>query len=540
MKRKSVLIQLLFLFSCNIYSQLNKFDKHMAYYYDNGVDYHNLVQTNDKGYALCRGAYDTLSHLYVCELIKCDKAGTPVWAKQLNKSVTGTEKFNTNSMIKTADGGLLIGTSVSSSGNPQIVLVKTDNVGTIEWSEKYPAEGLSTVTCIKQTSDLGYIISGSTTDTVNQQFAYIFKIDASGNYDWGKKCVISGNATGSFSAVDEIPGQGYIAAGSSGSFALIVKLDLAGNLVWDKNILGFYGSIAAVISTSDSAFVFGGAANDSAMAIYGALKIFKTDRSGNMLWMKSISPTSSYYNGSYISDIHEKMNGDFVLSGYLADPIPTQMLTQIDKDGNVKWCQQYYYTYHTFNYQTSSFQITTDMGFVYCLLGGTHTGAGATNNFSTVLVKTDSTGIVDCDGNSYPLNLINYSSVPLSNTVISNSGSASSYSATFSSVAFIPDTVICETILDVPTAGILENVEQIDFEIYPNPAENELTVLLAENNPGNIIFSIYDVMGRMVSMKKQETQKDVMSIDISNLQSGMYLLKVMDGEKSTTKRFVKK
>ncbi|MGZ4035652.1 MAG: PKD domain-containing protein [Bacteroidia bacterium] len=89
--------------------------------------------------------------------------------------------------------------------------------------------------------------------------------------------------------------------------------------------------------------------------------------------------------------------------------------------------------------------------------------------------------------------------------------------------------------------GIKEIASQINFSIYPDPAENELTVSFADNNIEKTTLSIYDMMGRIVSMKKSQVQKNNnINVDISNLDPGMYLLKVVDGGRSTTKRFVKK
>lgn len=88
--------------------------------------------------------------------------------------------------------------------------------------------------------------------------------------------------------------------------------------------------------------------------------------------------------------------------------------------------------------------------------------------------------------------------------------------------------------------GIKEIDPQINFSIYPNPAESELTISFANNNLEKTLISIYDVMGRIVSPEKSQIQNTIINVDISNLTPGIYLLKVVDGGRTTTKRFVKK
>lgn len=79
------------------------------------------------------------------------------------------------------------------------------------------------------------------------------------------------------------------------------------------------------------------------------------------------------------------------------------------------------------------------------------------------------------------------------------------------------------------TTGISE-VEDLSFSLYPNPANGYVVIA---SNINNAILTIYDIQGRLVA--EQELNATTNLIDITNLNSGMYLAKVGN----TVKRFVK-
>lgn len=73
--------------------------------------------------------------------------------------------------------------------------------------------------------------------------------------------------------------------------------------------------------------------------------------------------------------------------------------------------------------------------------------------------------------------------------------------------------------------------------IYPNPATTNITINFTSTSK-NASIKIYDVRGRLVksiaNVKSGET-----TFNISELESGLYLVNVNDGNISTTKRFIK-
>ena len=89
----------------------------------------------------------------------------------------------------------------------------------------------------------------------------------------------------------------------------------------------------------------------------------------------------------------------------------------------------------------------------------------------------------------------------------------------------------------ISMTGITDLSNDNSLSIYPNPANDNITINFTSTSK-NVSVKIYDATGRLVkniaNVKAGET-----SISISELESGLYLLNLQDGNNSTTKRFIK-
>ncbi|MDA9339557.1 T9SS type A sorting domain-containing protein [Polaribacter sp.] len=82
----------------------------------------------------------------------------------------------------------------------------------------------------------------------------------------------------------------------------------------------------------------------------------------------------------------------------------------------------------------------------------------------------------------------------------------------------------------------IADAKRLNFEMYPNPAVTELTIQLPSGaNEANVEF--YDYMGRLTLSQKISISDP--QINVSNLSSGMYLLKVLSDDKIGTQKFIK-
>ncbi|TYA52402.1 T9SS type A sorting domain-containing protein [Formosa maritima] len=93
---------------------------------------------------------------------------------------------------------------------------------------------------------------------------------------------------------------------------------------------------------------------------------------------------------------------------------------------------------------------------------------------------------------------------------------------------------ICEE----PTMSIAENTFE-DFSIYPNPNNGSFHIALNSTSNKNINIEVYDIRGRAIFNNTfGSTTRFNQEISLNNAQSGMYLVKISDGEKQTIQKII--
>jgi len=518
------------------------FDKQLIYAHGEDIaeDYNALQQTADKGYLTCRGVLDSVgtNEYGYCEILKTDSAGSSSWNKRiLLGSITGVRMPIGLAVMQSKDKDYMAAVSIYKTNKwSEIVLVKMDSVTNLVWCKKYKGEGASTSYCVKQTTDKGYIACGVTIDTItNKQFAYIFKTDSLGNYTWGKKCLRSIDTVGAFITSEELPGQGYLVGGCSGNSAMVVKLDLNGNLLWDKEIFRKGAVFYSAVKTSDNNFFMTGLYNDSVVGQECSFYI-KLDQSGNILWLKGANQNSNPFYGSYGS-VARAMPNCVVVSGYISDPIPATYLGKMDLNGNFIWCNEYRYTFHTFNYTPNSLVTTTDGGFAISVLAGTFRGGLA--NFSTELLKTDSLGKLSCDGASHLFALTNLTYSTTSNAAVSVSGSAISYTPVLSNF-IVNDTTICIS----PAVLGIEKINTTSFNLsqnYPNPFGNQTSInYTLTEEARNVSFEVMNILGEKIIEQKENNNIGDHTIRLNNmnLTKGIYFYSLLVDRNKITRKMI--
>ncbi len=81
--------------------------------------------------------------------------------------------------------------------------------------------------------------------------------------------------------------------------------------------------------------------------------------------------------------------------------------------------------------------------------------------------------------------------------------------------------------------------EDTKLQLYPNPASNEVNIQLAETS-GNYNVSIYNMLGVLVLENDNQSNTNS-ELNISQLNSGIYFVKIIDAENKTyQKRLMKK
>jgi len=312
---------------------------------------HCIVQTTDGGYIVVGPTFSNNGDVSGnhgsddCWVVKLDSSGLIQWQKCYGGS-TGVE--GAFSIIQTADSGYAVaGTATSNDGDVvgnhgmiDVWILKLDYVGNLQWQKCLGGTTYDIDYSIIQTSDGGYAVAGATAsndgdvsgnhDTTGSNYdCWIVRLGSNGNIIWQKCFGGTGNdvgisilqiQSGEF-MVGGVTGSndgdvvGYHDTTSLGEDAWILKLDGAGNLIWQKCFGGSnFDDLDALHQTNDGGFIFSGetASNDyDVSGNHGGYDywVVKIDNGGNIIWQRCLGGTGGdvenfsqpTFDGGYIT-----------------------------------------------------------------------------------------------------------------------------------------------------------------------------------------------------------------------------------------------
>lgn len=221
-------------------------------------------------------------------ILKLDSSGNLQWQKALG----GSSNERAFEIQQTSDGGYVIAgdTNSSNSGDVSSVglgardlwIIKLGDTGNIIWDKRFGGSAEDYAYSVAQTSEGGYIVSGTTTSNNGniifnngQGDFWILKLDSSGNLQW-QKALGSVTYDQSYSVRQTQDGN-YVATGYLSSNTgtaegeplastqfWVVKLDTSGNLLWHKSYGGNGNEVAySIIPTVDGGLALAGNSNSN-------------------------------------------------------------------------------------------------------------------------------------------------------------------------------------------------------------------------------------------------------------------------------------
>ena len=141
-----------------------------------------VQQTADKGFILAGATvvfFDWPDWDQDVYLIKTDSNGDKMWT--VNHGGAGID--NASFVRQTTDGGYIIAGSTTSfgAGETDIYLIKTDSGGAEQWVQTYGTINYEVAHCVQQTADGGYVIVGTTRPSPSGDAdIYLIKTDSMG------------------------------------------------------------------------------------------------------------------------------------------------------------------------------------------------------------------------------------------------------------------------------------------------------------------------------------------------------------------------
>lgn len=283
-------------------------------------------------------------------IIKLDAKGNEQWQRTLGGS--GQEQLQ--SILLTADGGYLLGGSSSSDpgkdipygkkdknyGDMDYWLVRLDKDGKEVWQRTYGGTYSDMLRAMTTTPDGGYLIGGYSNSPESgnkseQQYGlgdyWVLKLDKDGKEEWQK--VYGSEGDDHLYAITPVRDGHYILAGNTTGGAMgnktagnrngtdfwLVKIDVAGSMVWDKTYdVGKQDILSSLLENADGTLVIGGHAQSETFGTRKKDKedindyvLLKLDDSGDELWRRGIGSNDE----DIVKKVIELRDGGYLLAG---------------------------------------------------------------------------------------------------------------------------------------------------------------------------------------------------------------------------------
>jgi hypothetical protein len=521
-------------------------------------------QTTDGGYIVSGVASsfaDVAGDMY---LIKLTAAGDTIWTRTY-----GGIGYEWGAFVQqTTDGGYIVvgQTPAFGAGGFDAYLVKLNAAGDISWTKTYGGTGLEIGSAVQQTSDGGYILTGQI-GSYGAGFGdfYLLKTDASGNVVWTKAYGVNGEEAGV--SVKQTTDGGYIIGGTSestgplGKDMCLIKTNAVGDTLWAKIYGGsLIDECNEVIQTADGGYIMCGHSFSFSVAGDYDVYVVKTDNQGTVQWSKTYGSSASASDNEFGYSIQQTNDGGYIITGETFSfglGLKNVYLIKTDALGN-SGCNQ-----------DVPATITENL-LPQVIAPPTITSSGGTISYPETMINFGGTKTTLCEfiQGPLPVSLLNFKALKANKTTaelqwqtateINNRGfeiqrSFDGYN--FTVVNFIPgagnsDNTKFYRGTDVPgvTGRVYYRLKQIDLDgnskfsniesvlfnksetikIFPNPAQTHVTV---EGIDSFSNIQVLDITGKLLRDLKTYNQYQV-NINLSRFVNGVYLLRFVNNKES--------
>ncbi len=425
---------------------------------------------------------------------------------------------------ETSDHGFIVVGSTGSfgAGSSDVYVLKLDSAGSRTWSVAIGGPSVDQGWSIRQLGDGGFIVAGFTQgDPGNGYDGLLIRLDGSGGVLWQKS--IGGPGWNFFYDVEDL-NDGFALAGTTqvdgNAQGWLVRTDLSGNVLWEHDFGGDGDDEArSVRLTTDGGFVVAGtwALPDSTS---DAL-IIKFDAAGVEEWSSTLGGEGVEVGYSIV----ETSDGGYVVGGSTTSFSPTRgmLLGKVDASGNFLWTNQV--SGGTGDWDGRSVRENYDGGLV---LAGITSSFGA-GGYDYYMAQTDPDGYwisgpnfgTAGDEQCWGMDLVSDGGYILVGTT---DGIGPGSSAVYV-VKNAGDVITDPLVTDFDPLVVGDEVSDDRIIIFPNPVISGGTMNLA---PAKILnngweVEILDLKGSLVGNAKGRPGDRLMSVP--TLPSGTYVLR---------------
>jgi hypothetical protein len=322
-----------------------------------GTDEGRCVRNTSDGGFILVGTFEDTSlvrgqNIY---LLKVDGNGIEQWSRKIGKTTHNETGY---SVQQTVDGGYaVIGTTTEvvipksdgSSSSPNdlndVIFLKTDNLGNVEWSHIYGFDYPDRGTSIQQLNDSVYFTGGfrlSPTQDITIVRGREQGVQYTPNAYINKTLPIAEASIATASEIILANGflfvVGSTVPGVSGTDIYILKLDLIGNKIWYKTFSkGFNDNASSIQTTNDGGLIVLGNTivdTDNGRDIF----LMKVNANGDMEWNKTFGEGGDDFGHT----VRQTSDGGYILSGTISfggngiGANNVMVLIKTDSQGDIK------------------------------------------------------------------------------------------------------------------------------------------------------------------------------------------------------------
>lgn len=183
-----------------------------------------------------------------------------------------------------SDGGFLIcGFTNSILDNLDMLVIKADGNGAIQWTKTFGGAAADVAAAAVQVFDGNYVIAGRAVTASSRRDLFVLKIGPRGEVIWQK--VFGGTGDQEAFALDHTHDGGCIIAGVTINDMYVVKLDMTGLVEWER-IIGkkYFEFSRAIRQTVDGRYVVAGHTNSLNREYQPFVMLL--DEEGQELWTR--------------------------------------------------------------------------------------------------------------------------------------------------------------------------------------------------------------------------------------------------------------
>ncbi len=311
-----------------------------------------VIPTADGGFLSAGSTYSFSASSGGVWVVKLDSAGEIAWQ---NAYYGSTYPSGALSVIQTSDGGYVLAgfTYAFGAGSSDVWVLKLNPAGIIGWQRTYGGVNGDSSASIIQTSDGGYMVACDTESFgAGNSDILLLKLGAGGELSWKKTYGTSTDAE-TCTAVRQTSDGGYVVAGSSGLMdkgenyangpmdAWVFRTDSAGSVIWEY----FYGDSGEDVSTSlrvtsDGGYIVGGFSNSFSGQYDYDCWVLKLNASGAVTWQKKYGGPGD----DQTNDIRQTTDGGFIMacsSNSIGAGDNDFWIVKLDSLGNIAWQKGY-------------------------------------------------------------------------------------------------------------------------------------------------------------------------------------------------------